>query len=340
MIEDIFLTYANHSLRDNPEKLYEVFEKFKSLNEVAPYCESAIWQIIKHFTNFIKGGFQPLSDDFCQDDLEPDKHCEALDAVVFKDIREATKRIDELKRGLDELKIDDELRNTRREYEDSKRAAKVFGYKVADYSPQYLRIAYKGVYGYRGGYCEAICPGRENRRRVVGEDKFTGQDRIHCYECDQFVFRYMLKGLVRGREYREIPDMEHYIVSAGRNFHKMGCIGETSLDSPFKEQVILRVVYRHPFGPLIREITSFSSIFFGSIVAYSLAEWLLNNDRRKLRLCRECNRYYTSSYVPSPRKPSKYCSDKCRLSFHNRKRIESGEARRYKRERRAAGLDQ
>ena len=33
MLENLFLTYANHSLRDNPENLHKIFE------EILPYVE-------------------------------------------------------------------------------------------------------------------------------------------------------------------------------------------------------------------------------------------------------------------------------------------------------------
>jgi hypothetical protein len=58
-----------------------------------------------------------------------------------------------------------------------------------------------------------------------------------------------------------------------------------------------------------------------------------NEDKRKLKKCRECKKFYISKSLSS-----KYCSDKCRMAYHNRKRIKSGEHARYKRERRASGL--
>ena len=70
-----------------------------------------------------------------------------------------------------------------------------------------------------------------------------------------------------------------------------------------------------------------------SLVGYSLTEFLLHNDVRKLNRCQECREFYVSRTV----RPSKFCSPKCRLGFHNRKRIESGEHREYKRKKRERG---
>jgi len=56
-------------------------------------------------------------------------------------------------------------------------------------------------------------------------------------------------------------------------------------------------------------------------------------DLRKLKKCEWCNNFYKSKTI----RPSKFCTDKCRLKWHNRKRIESGQAAEYKRRGRAEG---
>lgn len=62
MIQDIFLTYANHSLKDNPEILYGIFEEFtKSLHEV--FLPDKISDIIKEFAIFVKCDDLKIADD-------------------------------------------------------------------------------------------------------------------------------------------------------------------------------------------------------------------------------------------------------------------------------------
>lgn len=73
--------------------------------------------------------------------------------------------------------------------------------------------------------------------------------------------------------------------------------------------------------------------FVYTIVGYSLLEFLLHNDRRKLNYCEECHKFYISKSVRKQR----FCSKKCRLTWHNRIRIESGEHRDYKRKKRKEG---
>jgi hypothetical protein len=52
-----------------------------------------------------------------------------------------------------------------------------------------------------------------------------------------------------------------------------------------------------------------------------------------LHNCQNCENFY----FPKTKRKSKYCSDKCRLAFHNRKRIKSGIAKDYKRKKRREG---
>ncbi len=67
-----------------------------------------------------------------------------------------------------------------------------------------------------------------------------------------------------------------------------------------------------------------------SELAYVIVRYFFDSQSRKfLRKCEECRKFYVSKTLAR----SKYCTAKCRLAFHNRKRIESGEHARYKRER-------
>ena len=69
-------------------------------------------------------------------------------------------------------------------------------------------------------------------------------------------------------------------------------------------------------------------------LAYFFIEYLKSeNSVQCLRQCKECNKFFVSK----TKRPQKYCSDKCRLSHHNKKRIESGEHAAYKRKKRKEG---
>ncbi|MBN1932311.1 MAG: hypothetical protein JW786_11970 [Desulfobacterales bacterium] len=67
-------------------------------------------------------------------------------------------------------------------------------------------------------------------------------------------------------------------------------------------------------------------------ISYCLINFLKNRDNLKLlHKCQNCGKFYISKTL----RESIFChGDKCRLAFHNRRRIESGENREYKRKKR------
>ena len=76
---------------------------------------------------------------------------------------------------------------------------------------------------------------------------------------------------------------------------------------------------------------------YGLAIVFCAVEFFRNIDIRKIKRCKECGDFYISSFIPSPKKPSIYCSSECRMAYNNRKRIESGEAKEYKRKKRMEG---
>lgn len=70
------------------------------------------------------------------------------------------------------------------------------------------------------------------------------------------------------------------------------------------------------------------------VIAHSFINLFRNPANRIfVKRCPICDRFFLSKTI----RESKYCTDKCRLSFHNKKRIESGEHASYKRNKRKEG---
>jgi hypothetical protein len=67
---------------------------------------------------------------------------------------------------------------------------------------------------------------------------------------------------------------------------------------------------------------------------YFLIEYfIIENSYKYIKRCDDCQKYYISKTLRGQR----FCSSKCRQSWNNRKRIESGEHKEYKRRKRAEG---
>jgi hypothetical protein len=199
--------------------------------------------------------------------------------------------------------------------------------------------AFEAVYGYLDDYCEDLCHWRKVREKVIGRKKLIGPKRLKCHECDQLFYINILNEIIHGKEYSQIVGFIDLLWDSNLCVNQTIEVITNKSKKPFKED-LQKSIQLWPHG-FIENIDSwddkgrFCEFIYG-IVGYSLSEFLLDNDRRKLKLCQECNQFYISKTV----RLSKYCSDKCRLAYHNRKRIQSGEAREYKRKKRMKGASE
>jgi hypothetical protein len=77
-----------------------------------------------------------------------------------------------------------------------------------------------------------------------------------------------------------------------------------------------------------------AEVLFYALV-FCLVEFLKANEtnRKRVRKCEECKKFYIAKTI----RPSRFCSNECRLAFHNREGIQSGKNREYKRKKREEG---
>jgi hypothetical protein len=75
---------------------------------------------------------------------------------------------------------------------------------------------------------------------------------------------------------------------------------------------------------------------FRIAIIFCAVEFLRNIDTRKIERCQICREFFISKKIRSADENT-FCSDKCRMAYNNRKRIESGEAKEYKRRKRMEG---
>lgn len=309
MIEDIFLTYANASLKDNPEIFYEIFKKFRNLNvdiHIERREQKDIYKIISHFVKFVK----------C-DDI---KKAEGL----REKFRKKLETRDAQTYGNNEVEMPFRV-----------------GLQMRN-----VNIAFEGVYGYRDGYCdEGDCHQETIRKDFIGEECFIGPKRLKCHECGQLEFKKILDEIVKGKEYSEIGqfyNLEHLLINANNWIGKLIVVNASS-ESTFKEE--LRRIMSFDIGRLRGSIDNdfprsiFDTIFYRTIVGYSLAEFLLKDDRRKLKRCKRCDKFFVSQKVDDRIKYCQKCSHKSSLTNEQRREYMRKYRRNKKKEKHVERLE-
>jgi len=187
--------------------------------------------------------------------------------------------------------------------------------KDADrYNPVFFEAAYRAVFHYNNGCPEDIrsC-GYSERPRYLGVEQFTGQNRKKCYECHQLFFRYLLEGIVEGKEYSEIAgwSLILFLNESEHQFPPSVTINETSSKSPFKEELEKKAMFR----PGLHE--SDFLFTFGGIIGKSLLEFLIQKDRRKLKHCPYCDNFFIAKSIN--RKTRCYLKD-CEKAYQRDKK--------------------
>ena len=250
MIQNLFLIYANHSLKEEPTKLKDVFDEFRSIENI----------FFDHTTS---------------------KHFEKI-LSYFPDI----------------VKKDD--------FTDA--SARAF-LSDGDISEKDFKIVFESIYGYRDGYCSSGCRCSKERRSVILDEKFSGPNRLKCFECDQVFFRHILTEIVSGREYLEIgPNMalERLLNHAYQHYQNVvvATPGSQSLEE---------MTFFFPgalYSKTVNYKEMFSELFFKSIVAYSLTGFLLHNDRLKLKRCKKCKKFFVAKKADKRTERCPVCSKK------------------------------
>lgn len=255
MIEDIFLTYANSSLTEQPERLLEIFEKFKTYIRFDPSNIERLQKIIEHFVALVR-------------------------CYSFKDAEKVWKR----------------ATGSREDIED-------------------VGIAFDAIYGYMEDFCEELCDHGAERRKHIGNKSFVGLKRLKCHECDQLMFRKALAGIVENKEYTKLfgDGGNNYLLFLMNNayvyFYTEFEVVHSPKNSHLSEELREKVV----FYPYEFEEDGygyqghFSNLIIEPIIGYSLSQFLLHNDRRKLKKCQKCENFFCAKKIDER---IKYCG-KC-----------------------------
>jgi len=300
MLENFFLTYANYSFREKPDNLWLIHQEIED-SEIGPPMHSVARKFI--FENVIE---------FRED----------------KDVKIA--KLNKQK------KIEEQI--------------KIGGYDELEFK-EYINVAFEAVYDFRNYGCERCF--YQDIKEVLEMNNLSPYTKPYCLECNQLRFIGLLSSLVSG-QYNIL--VSSYISTS--NINSVGGYELTPIQEVnsryFQELISLASVcfkvnvYIDETGKLKKSSYIWNSFltdpslplyyrgdrfhtFINSLLGFSLSEFIINNDLRLLKRCKNCDLFYVAK-----RMTSKYCSVKCKSAWHNSKH-EPGENANFKQARKAMG---
>ncbi len=152
-----------------------------------------------------------------------------------------------------------------------------------------------------GGECSSF---RFDRLNVLDFELFRGPERIKCYECEQLYFIKLLDQIIEGKELGEITGLLGFLNAGVKEITRDVVFSKAKPGAPFKQKLDTQIKWRNPIGVPIAFTSGpdnnhpykhIFNDFFRSIIVFSLAEFLHNNDRRQLKTCFLCNKYFAAS---------------------------------------------
>ena len=297
-IENIFLTYANHPLKEDPEifhKLYELFRKSKG-NSDERFDESFdedIRYIVDFFVKFVK--------------------CDGLEAakkVAVDEMKRIREEVPKLPWGNWEIGMN-----------------------------EFLRIGFEAVYNYRKGRRDSLrwrceCRNYDDIVFLFSDKELEELGERKCYECDQLYFRKVLSRIVAHGEYLDSSqiDISEESIEGPLSAFMLRDFFRTSRRYINKNIDIVVLPPGSPFKTELQEVCtidpaawnasrvfpdrSFYELFVHQIVGNSLVEFLLPNDRRKLKKCPYCEKFFIATDIRRER-----CyTDNCRKEYERSKK--------------------
>jgi endogenous inhibitor of DNA gyrase (YacG/DUF329 family) len=270
-VNNLFLRYANLSLKNNPQKLFEILSVSE---EMKRDHHSQIREIISN-------------------------------VIYFAKIHDEKKAVSYLNSGK---------------------------FKKSQYAKEYAQRGFDAVYQSEKNNCYGcflvFVAGSMN---ILWQNEQYMEPNPKCFQCYQAYFAFLLDRIIRGEKYSEIEGLEILFLNPVSPFNKQWGI---LYDEKSKtDKIVSLFAFNTDEGG--RKLGFNRYLFEMSI--YSLANYLEYDDRRKIKKCPNCYKYYVRRRLKEEKSGNYFCSAKCRLSWHNEKRIKSGAHAEYKRKKRKDG---
>jgi len=305
---DIFLTYANNSFIKDPENIYKVFKAIRCFEQEA-LKDIRIIDVLHEPIGFLPGDLNSIIDEIINL-----AKCGSRKAMEIHAAREA---------GGGSVDLINEIK------------------RWPHTSLECHNAAYNAVYR----NCTECDYNVVDDRMVFHED-----GSLKCYECDQLEFISIIDDIINKNEYDDIAGFQHYLHARNKNVVSLVDISNSDLRSwgetyftangkPIasyterknrfsKDKKPTSLNERRWFStynffhraaciesPSINLKHTFSE-FLMVFVGYSLIEFLLNTDRRKLKKCPHCGIYFIAKNISRKR-----CySDDCKKEYERQKK--------------------
>jgi hypothetical protein len=186
------------------------------------------------------------------------------------------------------------------------------------YGKLVLESIFKYVYGYPpdlstvvtlSHHCEKSCGVRIERKRALGRARFSSQNQPKCFQCDHLYFKYILTKIFQNKEYSQIIGFKHFINQSEIVFKTSAEIINDPAGSPYKQRLIRAPIWHGP----IRMNLDFGA-FIRALISQNLREFLINDNRMKIKLCGHCGIFFVASKVDQRIKYCQNCSPKSKMS--------------------------
>ena len=143
-----------------------------------------------------------------------------------------------------------------------------------------------------------------------------------CHENYQII----LSAIIEGKKLHNIPEFNSFLIQYNSSRPNVLTITDENYlieNPPAGQKISLREQSPEKWYQTMKKHLSYVLIDF----------FRIKDSYKYIKICDECHKFYISKIV----RPQRFCSSKCRLKWNNRKRIESGENKEYKRQKRAEG---
>jgi hypothetical protein len=161
-------------------------------------------------------------------------------------------------------------------------------------------------------HCEKSCAVRIERKRALGQARFSSQNQPKCFQCDHLYFKHILLKIAEDREYSQIIGFKHFINQPEIVFNTSVEVIDDPAGSPFKKRLIRSPSWRDPIKMNLN-----LGNFIRGLISYSLREFLLNRDRRKIKVCPYCNMFFEADDI---RRKTRCYSKRCEKVYQRFKK--------------------